>query len=86
MDKIKKDLELPLKEINLYIDSINFDKGALNIILESLDDEIVDINKIVSATHIINNILDSKDYIKDKYILDVSSKERGSLEWMGKSF
>ena len=80
MDKIKKDLELPLKEINLYIDSINFDKGALNIILESLDDEIVDINKIVSATHIINNILDSKDYIKDKYILDVSSKERGSLE------
>ena len=80
MDKIKKDLELPLKEINLYIDSINFLKGELNIILESLDGEIVDINKIVSATHIINNILDSKDYIKDKYILDVSSKERGSLE------
>lgn len=75
MKKIKKVLEKPLKELNLVIDSIEYKKGCLNIILDS--DEIIDLDKIVEATRIINPILDENDFIKEEYMLDISSKEKG---------
>lgn len=75
LDKIKKEISNPLSSIGLDIDSINYEKGNLNIILDSED--VIDLDKIVEATRIINDILDAKDFIKEKYILDVSSKEKG---------
>ena len=75
LDKIKKEISKPLSSIGLDIDSINYEKGNLNIILDSED--VIDLDKIVEATRIINDILDDKDFIKEKYILDVSSKEKG---------
>lgn len=75
LDKIKKEISKPLSSIGLDIDSINYEKGNLNIILDSED--VIDLDKIVEATKIINDILDAKDFIKEKYILDVSSKEKG---------
>lgn len=75
MKKIKKALEKPLKELNLVIDKIEYQKGSLNIILDS--EEIIDLDKIVEATRIINPILDENDFIKEEYMLDVSSKEKG---------
>lgn len=75
LDKIKKEISKPLSSIGLDIDSINYEKGNLNIILDSED--VIDLDKIVEATRIINDILDAKDFIKEKYILDVSSKEKG---------
>ena len=75
LDKIKKEISKPLSSIGLDIDSINYEKGNLNIILDSED--VIDLDKIVEATKIINDILDDKDFIKEKYILDVSSKEKG---------
>ena len=75
LDKIKKEISKPLSSIGLDIDSINYEKGNLNIILDSED--VIDWDKIVEATRIINDILDDKDFIKEKYILDVSSKEKG---------
>ncbi len=79
MDKIKKALEEPLKEIGLTIYSINYEKSTLNIILDSTDDKILDLDKIVEATHIINKVLDKNDFIKESYTLDVSSRERGDV-------
>ncbi len=79
MDKIKKVLEEPLKEIGLTIYSINYEKSTLNIILDSTDDKILDLDKIVEATHIINKVLDKNDFIKESYTLDVSSRERGDV-------
>lgn len=73
--KIKKEISKPLSSIGLDIDSINYEKGNLNIILDSED--VIDLDKIVEATRVINDILDAKDFIKEKYILDVSSKEKG---------
>ena len=73
LDKIKKEISKPLSDIGLDIDSINYEKGNLNIILDS--EEVINLDKIVEATHIINDILDAKDFIKEKYVLDVSSKE-----------
>ena len=75
LDKIKKEISKPLSDLGLDVDSINYEKGNLNIILDSKD--VIDLDKIVEATRIINDILDAKDFIKEKYILDVSSKEKG---------
>jgi len=77
MKKIKKALEGPLNEIDLVIDEIEYKSGELNIILDSED--IIDLDKIVEATHVINKILDENDFIKESYTLDVSSKEKGGL-------
>lgn len=77
INKIKKKIEKPLKEINLVVDSIVYEKGELRIILDSSDT--IDLDKIVEATRMINKILDEEDYIKEKYLLDVSSKEKGDL-------
>lgn len=72
---MKEELEKSLKDKNIWIDKLEYKKGELNIILDSSD--VLDIDKIVEATKIINKVLDEKDYIKEKYILDVSSKEKG---------
>ena len=67
--------EKPLKEMNMVVDSISFEKDNLYIVLDS--DEIIDSNRITEASHLINEILDEKDFIKTSYILDISSKEKG---------
>lgn len=78
MEHIKSTIEGPLSDINLFVDSIKYENKCLNIVLDS--DEIVDLDKIVEATHVINKILDSNDFIKDSYTLDVSSKEKGDVK------
>ena len=73
--KIKRVISEPLKGLNMVVDSISFEKGNLNIVLDS--DEVIDLDRIVEASHLINDILDKEDYIKESYTLDVSSKEKG---------
>ena len=74
-EKVKKVIAKPLEKLNMVVDSISFEKGNLNIVLDS--DEIIDLNRIVEASHLINDILDKEDFIKDEYMLDISSKEKG---------
>lgn len=75
MENIKKVIEKPLSDINLYVDSIEYKNKTLNIILDS--EKVIDVNKIVKATKLISEILDKHDFIKESYMLDVSSKEKG---------
>lgn len=75
MEEIKKVLEEPLKDLNMWVYDIKYQKKTLIIILDS--DEILDIDKIVTATKVISKILDEYDFIKEKYLLDVSSREKG---------
>ena len=37
----------------------------------------IDVDTCVEVTHAVNPILDEADIIKDSYILDISSKEKG---------
>lgn len=74
-ERVKKLICEPLKSLNMTVDSINFEKGNLNIVLDS--DSVIDLDRIVEASHLINDILDKEDFIKDSYMLDVSSKEKG---------
>ena len=75
MENIKKALESPLKNLNMWIDDIKYSKKTLYITLDS--DEIINIDKVVEATKVINKVLDENDFIKEKYLHDVSSKEKG---------
>ena len=68
-----------LTPLNMHIDDVIYKKegkqGTLEIVLDSEDN--IDIDMIVTATNIINPILDERDLIKEKYILDVYGKSKG---------
>ncbi len=77
-EQIKSAITNPLKEKDLVIDSISFDNKTLNIILDS--NNTIDLDKIVEASRLISDILDKEDFIKNEYLLDVSSKEKGDVK------
>lgn len=78
-EQIKEILEKPVEEVGVRIDSIELAKEDNNLYLRIVidRDEIIDIDKCVEVTNIINPILDREDPIKESYILDVSTKEKG---------
>ena len=78
-EKIREMLEGPVREAGVRIDSINLEKEDNNLYLRIVidRDEIIDIDKCVEVTNIINPILDREDPIKESYTLDVSTKEKG---------
>ena len=78
-EKIRKMLEGPVAETGVIIDSITLEKEDNNLYLRIVidRDEIIDIDKCVEVTNIINPILDREDPIKESYTLDVSTKEQG---------
>ncbi len=79
LEKIKEIISEPISKLNLSVDSIEYIKQGkynfLNIVLDRING--IDLDTIVEATNIINPILDEYDLIKEEYILDISSKERG---------
>ena len=78
-EKIKKLLEKEVEEAGVKIDSIKLEKEDNNLFLRIVidRDEIIDLDKCVEVTNIINPILDETDLIEESYILDVSTKEKG---------
>ena len=79
LEKIKNIISEPIKKLDLVVDSIEYVKQGkynfLNIVLDRING--IDLDTIVEATNMINPILDEYDLIKEEYILDISSKERG---------
>jgi len=78
-DKVKKLIEKPLKEINIKVDEVTYEKeGSIYFLRVVIDKEpFVDVNTCVSATEIINPILDKiENEFDDSYVLDVCSKEK----------
>lgn len=66
---------------NDYIlDKVEYVKEGSSMFLRVIIDKpgIIDIDDCVKVTNLINPILDEKDPIKENYILDVCSKEKGS--------
>ena len=78
-DKIKEKIGHSLDELNMVIDNIKYEKEGnnnyLRICLDSSD--VIDVNKIVLATKIINPLIDELDLIKEEYILDIYGKSKG---------
>ena len=79
LDEIRGLVEGPMKEMDIVVDSIEYvlenNYHFLKIVLDKVNG--IDLDTIVEATNIINPILDEHDLIKEEYILDISSKERG---------
>lgn len=78
-EKLTEKINVALKDLEMFVDSIEFvRKGRYNF-LEIVLDKVggIDMDGIVEATHIINPIVDKEDITEDSYILDISSKERG---------
>ena len=78
-EKIKNILEKEVSKMGVHIYSVEYVKeGSNNFLRVTIDrDEIIDIDTCVEVTNIINPILDKADIIKDSYILDVSTREKG---------
>lgn len=72
-------IEKPLAQININVDDVIFTKeGSMNILRITIDKEpYVDVDDCVSATKIINPLIDGVSIVDDTYILDVCSKEKG---------
>ena len=78
-EKVRKIIEDVLKNKDILIDSIKYEKEGNNIFLRIVVDRngSIDIDMIVEITKIINPLLDEANIIKDSYILDICSKEKG---------
>ena len=79
LEEIKKNIESPMQEMNIIVDSITWEKEGNYFYLKITLDRVngLDLDTIVEATNIINPIIDKLDLIDEEYILDISSKERG---------
>ena len=79
LENIRKLIEPEMKKLDIVVDSVTWESiNNQNNLCITLDRSIpLDIDAIVEATNIINPILDEADLIKEEYILDISSKERG---------
>lgn len=80
LEKIKEMLVEPLKKENIDIVDVLYEdeEGVKNLYIIIDKKPYVDIDTCVLATNIVNPILDEADLIKDSYILDVCTKEKGN--------
>lgn len=78
-NKIRRLIEKPINDNNYQLDEVKYEKEDNNYFLRIIIDKdgIVDIDDCVFINNLISPILDENDPIKESYILDVCSKERG---------
>lgn len=79
LEKLKIDLQERLDSEEIIVDDITFEeKGKYHFLTVTLD-KIggIDLETIVDATKIVNEVVDKADITDVSYILDVVSKERG---------
>lgn len=78
-EKIIEAVENRLDKLEVWIDDVRLTREGteetLEIVLDSKD--MIDLQKVVMATRIINPILDKIDLIDHAYTLDVYAKEKG---------
>ncbi len=81
LEEIKKAITEPMKEMDIIVDSVTYETEGNYTFLKIELDRVngLDLDAIVEATDVINPIIDKLDLIDDSYILDISSKEKGSV-------
>ena len=81
LNKIRASIEEPMQKMNIMITNIEYvEEGNYNFLRIELDKASgLDLDTIVEATNVINPIIDKLDLIDDSYILDIISKEKGSV-------
>lgn len=76
---LKEKINVSVKDMEIFVDDITYKKKGKYNFLEVTLDKVggIDLDEVVKATHIINPIVDKYVNIKESFILDISSKERG---------
>lgn len=79
LDKLKIDLQEAFSQTDIIVDDVTFEeKGKYKFLTVTLDKVGgIDLETIVEATKVVNEVVDKADITDDSYILDVVSKERG---------
>lgn len=75
--KISELVKPIIEEMGFILDEVTYDNENLTVVVDK--NGIMTIEEIVEVTKKINPILDEKDIIKNSYVLDVCSKEKGSI-------
>ncbi len=78
-EKVRNLIEKDVSNLGINIDSIEYVKEGSNYFLRITIDsnDVIDIDKCVEVTDVINPLLDEADLIEESYILDISTKEKG---------
>lgn len=78
-EQVRTLIEDSITSENYRLDEVIYQKEGKSYFLRIVIDKdgIVDVEDTVKVFHIVNKLLDEKDPIKDAYILDVCSKEKG---------
>lgn len=78
-NRVKDLIKEKVEETGLILDDVLYVKEDGNYFLRVILDKkgIIDIEDCITITRLIDPMLDEIDYIKDSYILDVCSKEKG---------
>ncbi len=81
-DKVKELLEKTLGSMNLVVDSVLLERENGNLFLRICLDskDIIDLDKVVAATKVIDPIIEKADLIEETYVLEVYGKSKGSEE------
>lgn len=82
LEKAKELIDSNIKEFNMWVDDVYFEKvegkEILNIVIDS--SEIMDLEKITKASRIINPIVDNNQITDRQYDeLDIYAKEKGDV-------
>lgn len=80
-EQVKNLIQEVIENSGYILDSVEYVKEDSNMFLRVIIDKtgIIDIDDCVTVSKLINPILDKADLIKENYILDVCSKEKGSV-------
>lgn len=78
-EKIRSIIEEYITKENFRLDDVIYEKEGKTYFLRIIIDKdgIVDVSDTVKIFHIVNKLLDKNDPIKESYVLDVCSKEKG---------
>ena len=78
-EEVKKLIKKDIKDAGYILDEVLYVKEDGNYFLRVVIDatKIIEIEDCVIVSKIINPLLDEADLIKESYILDVCSKEKG---------
>lgn len=79
IEQVRKLIADIIEENNYILDDILYLKEDGNMFLRIIIDKngIIDVDDCVIVSKLINPILDEADIIKESYILDICSKEKG---------
>lgn len=80
-EKVRALVEKPITDLGYILDSVSYELEdnvqTLKIVIDAKG--IVTIDDVVKVTETVNPIMDENNPIEEFYVLDISSKEKGSI-------